>query len=67
MEKLVLKVEGMTCSHCEMSIQKAIREVQNVLTVKANRAKKEVEIVYNGNINLDEIKKRIEDLGYRVA
>ena len=30
MEKLVFKIEGMTCTHCTMAVEKALKRVEGV-------------------------------------
>jgi copper chaperone CopZ len=38
MNRLTLTIEGMTCHHCEMTVEKAVKQLKNVylpkLTIK---------------------------------
>ena len=65
MEK-VIKVEGMMCAHCKARVEKEIQKVENVISVEANINTKEVVIVYEGSLNLDEVKKVVIEAGYEV-
>ena len=65
MEK-VIKVEGMMCAHCKARVEKEIQKVENVISVEANINTKEVVIVYEESLNLDEVKKVVIEAGYEV-
>jgi copper chaperone CopZ len=60
-----IKVEGMTCSHCEESIVKTIMKLQGVENVFADAKKGEVRVLANDNIN-QEINATIIQLGFKV-
>ncbi len=63
--KLEIQVEGMTCRHCEMAVEKAIKELEGVKEVHASHKEKKVEILYeNPNLKKEEIYKTIEETGY---
>jgi copper chaperone len=63
----VLKVEGMSCQHCVMSIEKAVGALQGVMGVKVDLAGKTVTIEYETAVlTLEIIKETIEDQGYEV-
>jgi len=62
-----LIVEGMTCSHCENSVKKAVGELDGVNYVKVELSTKEVTIEYNSDkLSEETIKETIEDQGYDV-
>lgn len=66
MAKVNWKVEGMTCSNCALSINKALRK-QGMKEIAVNAISGEVVFVANeGNGNVDKAKKNIESLGYKV-
>ena len=65
MEK-VIKVEGMMCSHCKARVEKEIQKVANVVSAEANLDKKEVTIIYENSLDLDEVKKVVVEAGYEV-
>ncbi|WP_299584482.1 SO_0444 family Cu/Zn efflux transporter [uncultured Sunxiuqinia sp.] len=59
-----LKVEGMTCSHCEASVTRNLLKLEGVDEVFANKNTSEVQ-VKGTKINLDEIEKIINEIGYQ--
>lgn len=63
----VLGVSGMTCGHCEMSVQEALDELDGVQSAKADRATESVEVTYEEDKVTDEqFKAAIEEVGYTV-
>lgn len=66
MNKLTITIEGMTCHHCEMTVEKAVKQLKNVVSAKADHVNKTLEIVYTGELNIDEIKQKVEEVGYKV-
>jgi len=59
---MLFKVEGMSCGHCKMTVEKALKSL-GYDKVKVNLKKGEVK-VKNGDY--DQIKKAIEESGYKV-
>ena len=67
MTKTVLKVEGMSCSHCENAVKKSVGALDGVSTVDVDLSEKSVTVEYNDDkVSLDDIKLAIEDQGYDV-
>lgn len=62
----MLKVEGMSCSHCEKAVKEALREVPEVLDVWVNLAEKTVE-VEGSNLVDSRLKEAIDEAGYEVV
>jgi len=68
MEKITLKVEGMSCQHCVNSIKKAISVLSGVSDISVNLTGKTVMVEYDpAVITLDIIKNEIEEQGFEVA
>jgi len=63
----VLKVKGMSCQHCVMSVTKALNQLDGVKNVQVDLAKGEVRFDNTKNIISDQIQKAITDAGYEVA
>ncbi len=63
--KMVLKVEGMTCMHCKMSVEKALKGVAGVENAQVDLDKKEA--VVTGNADRELLAKAVADAGYSVA
>jgi copper chaperone CopZ len=63
-KKQKILIEGMTCNHCVMNVRKAIEATPGVDTVEVvlpdNLAYVE------GDYNFDELKKNVEEMGYKV-
>lgn len=62
MSQMVLKVEGMTCNHCKMHVEKALRGVNGVADAQVDLAKGEA--VVSGEANRDDLVKAVEEAGY---
>jgi len=68
MEKVTLKVEGMSCGHCVKAVEGSVGELTGVSTVKVNLESKSVDIEFNASeVSLDKIKETIDDQGYDVV
>ena len=68
MDTLTLKVEGMTCSHCEMTVAKALRSVSGVKEVDVSHERNSAEVkVKKGKIRLDTLIAAIESVGYKAS
>lgn len=64
--KKTLKVEGMTCSHCEKAVKEALREIPEVLDAWVNLGEKTVE-VEGSNLVDSRLKEAIDEAGYEVV
>jgi copper chaperone len=65
MSNVELKLEGMSCNHCVVSIEGALREIGS--KGKVNLASDTVKVEYDEKkVTLDQIKEAIEDQGYDV-
>jgi copper chaperone len=63
----VLKVKGMSCQHCVMSVTKALMQLEGIKNVQVDLAKGEVRFDNTKSITSDQIQKVIEDAGYQVV
>ncbi len=59
-----IRVEGMTCSHCEASINRNLSKLDGVEEVVADKNTAQVKIK-GSKINLAEIERTITELGYQ--
>ena len=62
-----LKVKGMSCQHCVMSVTKALGQLEGIKNVQVDLAKGEVRFDNTKEMALDQIEKTIEDAGYEVV
>jgi Cu+-exporting ATPase len=65
MEKVAIKVNGMSCTNCALTIDKYLKE-QGLEEVKVNFIGGDVSFQKQANINLEQIEKGISKLGYTV-
>ncbi|MCU0321202.1 MAG: cadmium-translocating P-type ATPase [Chitinophagaceae bacterium] len=65
MEKIAIKVNGMSCTNCALTIDKYLKE-QGLKEVKVNFIGGDVSFQKQANINLEQIEKGISKLGYTV-
>ncbi|OAB45348.1 copper ion binding protein [Paenibacillus glacialis] len=66
MQQVTLNVEGMSCSHCLNAVEGAVKDAG--ATGKVDLATKKVTVEFDENkLNVETIKKAIEDQGYDVV
>ena len=66
-QKIILRIEGMTCASCAQTIEKALQKTEGVEEAVVNLATEKATVVYNQSVtSYEEIKKAIEDTGYQV-
>ncbi len=63
----VLKVKGMTCQHCVMSVKKALNQLEGIQNVNVDLQKGEVQFENTKAVPTDRIEKAVRDAGYEVA
>ena len=63
MKELKVIVEGMTCNHCKMNIDKSINQHAGIKNVIANIKNGEVTLIAE-DIDLDKVKSAVEKIGY---
>ncbi len=59
-----IKIEGMTCQHCVMRIQKALEEVPGVLAVQVDLKKGEADIEVQDGVTPQILISAIKSAGY---
>ena len=58
------KVEGMRCNHCKANVEKAVSAIQGVESVEVSL--EDQTVLVKGNFTPDEVKKAIEEIGFRL-
>ncbi len=61
-----LKVRGMSCQHCVMSVTKALGQLDGIKNVQVDLAKGEVRFDNTKEVAADKIEKTITDAGYEI-
>ena len=59
-----IRVEGMTCSHCEAAITRNLGKIQGIEEVVADKNTSQVKMK-GAKINLAEVEQIVTDLGYQ--
>jgi copper chaperone len=62
-----IKVKGMNCQHCVMSVTKALGQLEGIKNVQVDLAKGEVRFDNSKEIASNRIEKVIQDAGYEVV
>ena len=62
----VMKVEGMMCPHCEMTVKKALEALPQVDSAVASHTDGTATVTLNSDVDDAMLKKAIEDQGYTV-
>ena len=64
-EAITLKIEGMSCGHCKMSVEKALQAIAGVVSVNVSLEKKEA--IVTGTAEKAAIVAAIENIGFDVV
>jgi copper chaperone len=65
MKETILKIEGMTCMHCKMSVEKALKGVPGITSALVDLAKKEA--VITGSADQASMAKAVHEAGFKVV
>ena len=66
MDEKVIKVNGMTCNHCAMNIQKNLGALEGIETIDVDLQGARVKIT-GSTIDLGKVKEKVESIGYEYA
>jgi copper chaperone len=61
-----LKVKGMSCQHCVMSVTKALSQLEGIKNVQVDLVKGEVRFDNTKEVASNQIEKAISDAGYEI-
>lgn len=65
MTQEIIKVEGMSCMHCQLRVKKAVEAVEGVQGADVNLQTKQVTVDYEeGKTNLEKVRAAIREAGY---
>ncbi|HEU23986.1 MAG: heavy metal transport/detoxification protein [Mesoaciditoga sp.] len=62
-----LYVEGMTCEHCKMHVEEALKGIKGVKRAEVDLNKGTAEVETKREISFDTFKKAIEEAGYTLV
>ena len=64
----ILEVRGMSCAHCEKTVERGLQEVPGVRRAKADHTQDRVKVFFKGEApDMQAVREKIVDLGYEVA
>lgn len=66
MKELEIKVNGMVCGGCENRVKNALSTISGVEKVDANFSTGTVNITSKEDVDINQIKEKIVDLGFEV-
>lgn len=64
LKSIIIEVSGMSCPHCEASVQKACESVEGVEGAKANAKKGLVKIKAQSDSVIPDVKAAIKEAGF---
>ena len=68
MSKATLKVQGMTCNHCAMRVQKALKGVTGVSDAQVDLPKAEAAVTFDDSkVSTDKLAAAVVEAGYKVV
>jgi len=67
MKELELKIGGMTCEHCVRTVTRALSSVRGVSKVEVSLEKGMARLELEEDVPLEELKRVVEEWGYRVG
>ncbi|RMG67304.1 MAG: copper chaperone [Calditrichaeota bacterium] len=68
MEKAVFSVQGMTCQHCVMHVEKALKKLPGVQNYRVSLEEARADVEYDaGQVSREQIFKALQDTGYQIS
>lgn len=68
LDSVILKVDGMTCGHCQKAVEKALLKLNGVVSAEVDLADKSVTVNFVGDAtNVGKMEVAIIDAGYSVV
>jgi copper chaperone CopZ len=67
MTTAIYEVRGMTCGHCELSVQEEIAELDGILEVRADHTRGEVTVTSAEPLDPAAVAAAVEEAGYSLA
>lgn len=61
-----MKIEGMMCPHCEATVKKTLEAFSQVNSAEVSHKEGLAVLTLNSDISAEELKKAVEEQGYKV-
>jgi copper chaperone len=62
-----LKVEGMTCGHCEMSLTKELQKLPGASEIKVSSANGTASMSVDDSVDESDVTAAVEEAGYKLS
>lgn len=67
-EKVLLKIEGMTCGHCVMRVEKTLNDLDGVKRARVSLKKNQAELIYDDTkTTVEFMKNAVIEAGYSIV
>lgn len=63
----IVKVNGMSCQHCVQAVKSALEQIEGVKNVQVDLQKGEAGFEEEFPVDLEKVKKAVQDAGYDVG
>jgi Cu2+-exporting ATPase len=63
----IMNIEGMMCTHCELSVKKALEALEGVTSAEVSHEKGTAVVSLSSEVSDDVLKKAVEDKDYKVT
>jgi copper chaperone len=68
METLVLKISGMTCNHCKMKVEKALRTLDGVESVQVDLNTGQATVSFDSaKLRAEDLRTVVSEAGYEIS
>jgi copper chaperone CopZ len=65
-KSLDLKIEGMTCGHCEMSVTKELAKLSGAKEIAVSAANGSAHLIVDDAVATNEVAAAVEEAGYKL-
>lgn len=65
MKKVILNIEGMTCSACSNGLEKYLKKQKGIIDVNVNLVMATVMIEYEDSISINQLEEYIKEAGFK--
>ncbi len=65
MQKIILKIDGMTCSACSNSLEKYLNKQEKIKSASVNLVLNEALIEYDDSLTIDDLDKFVKEAGFK--
>ena len=63
----VIKIEGMSCTHCANAVREALSELKGIRDVNVDLGTGRASFAHDDDVDMDAVRNAIEKAGYRVG